>query len=407
MRRLKVAIYYPWVYLHGGPERTLVEILARSRHEITVFTSRFEPESTFPELRAAPVVELRRRVSVRRSFWNVGGAAVRIASEKLPLDGFDVLVVFCEGLGDLVTIRNSGIPTLCLCFTPLRAAFDPEYQRGYLAMKGSTRGRRLLLTAATAAFRAVDRRLWRRYDRVVAISSEVRNRIVAGRLRASGDIPILYPGIDRERLEPTWEYLPEFLIPGRIMWTKNLELAIDAYLLFRQRRPDLAHFTLTMAGYVDAKSRPYLAALRARAGSCASIRFVESPSDDELFGRCRRAWTVLYPPFNEDWGLVPLEAMALGKPVIASARGGPLETVVDGETGYLVNPDPASFANAMERLAADEALVRRMGRAARDRAGRFDWKTFCDGLDVSVSATARPAAGAASARVASPTTSVE
>lgn len=407
MRRLNVAIYYPWVYLHGGPERTLVEMLARSRHQITVFTSRFEPESTFPELRQAPVVELGRRVSVRRSFLDVGGAAVRIASEKLPLDGFDVLVVFCEGLGDFVTIRNGGIPTICLCFTPLRAAFDPEYQRGYLAMTGPSPGRRLLLAGAMAAFRLIDRRLWRRYDRVIAISTEVRNRIAAGRLRTREEISILYPGIDPERLQPTWEYQPEFLIPGRIMWTKNLELAIDAYLLFRQQRPDLAHFTLTMAGYVDAKSRPYLAALRERAAGCAAIRFVESPSDDELFTLCRRAWTVLYPPFNEDWGLVPLESMALGKPVIASARGGPLETVADGETGYLVNPDASSFAEAMGRLASDEALVRRMGRAARDRAGRFDWKTFCDGLDASVSATARRAPGRASAHAVSPTASVD
>jgi glycosyltransferase involved in cell wall biosynthesis len=388
MRKLKVAVYYPWVYLHGGPERTIAELLPRTRHDITVFTSRFEPESTFPSLRTANVVQTPRRVSVRRTFWNVGNAAWQIASEKLPLEGFDALVVFCEGLGDLITIRNTRIPTVCLCFTPLRAAFDPEYQRGYLAMKGGGIARRLLLGASRLAFRILDRQLWKRYDRVIAISSEVRNRIAAGGLFPSGEVEILYPGIDASRLIPTWEYRPQFLIPGRIMWTKNLELAIDAYRLLLQRRPDLARFTLTMAGFVDEKSGPYLAALRERAAGCDGIRFIVSPTDEELFSLCREAWAVLYPPFNEDWGLVPLEAMALGKPVIASARGGPLETIVDEETGLLEPPETNAFADAMERLATDEALVRRMGQAAHKRAALFDWRPFCEGFDTCVSKAA-------------------
>ncbi|MFO7693749.1 MAG: glycosyltransferase family 4 protein [Vicinamibacterales bacterium] len=400
MRPLNVAVYYPWIYLHGGPERTIAELLARTGHRITVFTSRFEPDATFPSLRSAPIVELRRRVSVRRTFADVGGAALRIAGEKLPLDGFDVLVVFCEGLGDFVTLRNSRIPTVCLCFTPLRAAYDPEYQRGYLAMKGNTPGRRLLLAAAKRVFRVVDRRLWTRYDHVIAISAEVRKRIEAGGLFPKGGISIIHPGIDTGRLQPTWEYDPQFLIPGRIMWTKNLELAIDAYRLLRERRPDLARFTLTLAGFVDEKSRPYLAALQRRAAGCDGIRFVCGPSDEELFSLCRRAWAVLYPPFNEDWGLVPLEAMALGKPIVASARGGPLETIVDGETGYLVPPAPGPFADAMERLASDEGLVRRMGEAARQRALSFDWQLFCDGFDATVTNVAARAERPAPAFVA-------
>jgi len=397
MRPLKVAVYYPWVYLHGGPERTIAELLLRTRHDITVFTSRFEPESTFPSLRTAKVVEMRRRVSVRRTFWNVGNAALQIAFEKLPLEGFDVLVVFCEGLGDLVTIRNTGIPTVCLCFTPLRAAYDVEYQRSYLEMKGGGLARSVTLQAAKLAFRAVDPLLWKRYSHVIAISSEVRKRILAGRLTTPDRIRILYPGVNTKSLLPTWEYRHEFLIPGRIMWTKNLELAIDAYKLLLERRPDLSHFTLTMAGFVDEKSRPYLAKLRERAAGFDGIRFLPSPADNELFALCRQAWTVLYPPFNEDWGLVPIEAMALGKPVIASARGGPLETVVDGETGLLVEPRPDLFASAMERLATDESLVRRMGQAAHQRAAGFDWDAFCGGFDNCISEAAGVPAFAAGA----------
>jgi len=376
---MKIAAYYPWVYLHGGPERTIAAILAHSRHEWTVLTNRYEPEATFPGLKSAGIIELP-RVSVRRSFRDVSAAALRLALQKLPLEGHDALVVFCEGLGDLVLLRKGAIPAVCLCFTPLRAAFDAHYQREYLAHNTGRWWREPLLALYAAGFRAIDRRLWRRYDGIVAISGEVRRRIVEGRL-ASADVPVYYPGVDLPRFVPTGVYEPNFVIPGRIMWTKNLQLAIDAFRLFLARRPEHRAFTLTIAGYVDRKSESYYAMLRERASGVPQIRFVVAPADEELRTLCANAYATLYPPFNEDWGLVPLEAMALGKPVVAVNRGGPRESVVDGDTGYLVDPTPECFAAAIERLADDPALVRRLGARARARAAAFDWTAFCERLD--------------------------
>ncbi|MBC8165297.1 MAG: glycosyltransferase [Bryobacteraceae bacterium] len=383
MRKLKAAIYYPWVYLHGGPERTLAEYLSRTRHDWTVFTHRFEAESTFPSLRDARIVELSPRVSVKRTMKEVCKAAWTISRSKLPLDGYDALVIFCEGLGDFATVQNRSLPTVNFCFTPLRAAFDPLYQSTFLNMKNAGPLTRGVHACANRAFAIADRRVWKNYDHVIAISEEVRRRIVDGRLW-DGPVELLYPGVDTDRLTPTWEYSNQFLIPGRIMWTKNLELAIDAFRLFLKRRPDLSHFTLTMAGYVDKKSEPYLASLRQRAADLPQVRFIEAPDDAKLLKLCQSAFAMLYPPFNEDWGLVPLEAMAVGKPVIAVNRGGPLETVIHGKTGFLVEPLAENFANAMEQLANSPSLLRLMGRLARERAKEFAWNRFAAGLDNSV-----------------------
>jgi glycosyltransferase involved in cell wall biosynthesis len=377
---MKVAIYYPWVYLPGGPERTIAELLSRSRHDWTVITNRYERDATFPVLQNARIIELP-RVSVNRSMSHVFRAGFRIALQKLPLEGQAALVVFCEGLGDFTLFRNHSVPAACLCFTPLRAAFDEHYASRYLERAGNTFGRRAMLAAASFLFRRIDRFLWHRYQRVFAISKEVRRRIVAGGLRAEADIDLLYPGVDTGRLVPTWQYNREFVIPGRIMWTKNLEIAIDAFRLLQSRRPDLVNMRLTIAGWVDQKSEEYAKALKERAAGSPGIRFAESPSDAELFGLCQSCLCVLYPAFNEDWGLVPLESMAFGKPVIAVNRGGPEETVVDGVTGYLVDPTPEAFAGAMERLADDPELVRRLGAAARPRAELFDWARFAEKLD--------------------------
>jgi glycosyltransferase involved in cell wall biosynthesis len=380
---MKIALYYPWIYLHGGPERTIAEVLSRSRHQWVVFTNRYEPASTFPSLQSAGITELR-KISVERSFRKVGIAAATIATQKLPLEDCDLLVVCCEGLGDLVLIRNGSVPAVCLCFTPLRAAADPHYQRAYLAMNRGRWWREPLLRLYAALFQAVDRRLWKRYHAVIAISEEVRRRIVACRLFPPEQISVLSPGVDMSRLIPTGVYDTDFVIPGRIMWTKNLQLGIEAFRLVMTRRPDLRRFTLTIAGYVDQKSQPYIRMLRQQAGDCPQIRFVVSPTDEAMRAICANSYAVLYPPFNEDWGLIPLEAMALEKPVVAVNRGGPTETVVDGVTGFLVEPTAASFAAMIERLADDPDLVRRLGKCGRERAAAFDWQHFCSALDNSL-----------------------
>jgi glycosyltransferase involved in cell wall biosynthesis len=78
---------------------------------------------------------------------------------------------------------------------------------------------------------------------------------------------------------------------------------------------------------------------------------------------------VLPSTLPEPFGLVVIEAMASGKPVVATAPGGPSETVQEGETGYLVQPsDPEGTAAAVEKLLADPELRARMGAAGRRRA---------------------------------------
>jgi glycosyltransferase involved in cell wall biosynthesis len=132
---------------------------------------------------------------------------------------------------------------------------------------------------------------------------------------------------------------------------------------------------------VDAKSQDYYAGLRARAAEIGGVEFVVGPSDAEMRGLYERCTALLFTPFNEDWGLTPLEAMCAGKPVIAVDRGGPRETVEHGVTGFREPDQPARFADRMVELARDPALARRMGLAGAERARLFTWDAFVAGLD--------------------------
>ena len=132
---------------------------------------------------------------------------------------------------------------------------------------------------------------------------------------------------------------------------------------------------------VDEKSHSYRARLKRMASRTDGIEFIESPSDDELFDLYDRCHSVLFTAPNEDWGIVPLEAMAFGKPVIAVNRGGPAESVIHGQTGLLVQPTAGAFAEAMRSLTEDEEQYGRMSASARSRAKKFDWSRFVDRID--------------------------
>ena len=385
MTKLKLAAYQPWIYLHGGLERTILELVKRSRHDWTIYTGHYEPENTFPGFADLDVRTLR-PTNVDRRMVNVLASAAQVFAQRLPLEpDHDGIVVFCDGIGDMLTFRNGSLPTVNLCFTPLRAAFDPWYEQ--MALRNRTLFQRLIYAGFKAGFRTVDRAAWKRYRGVIAISSEVRQRILAGGLCEPDRVALAHPGIDWPPRAQDLEYDSFILLSGRIMWTKNIELAIQA---FRKARLP-SSWRLVIAGYVDHKSTPYLAQLRELASDCKQIEFVVSPSDDEMNELLRRASFTLFTPMNEDWGIVPIESMACAKPVIAVDSGGPRETIVHKRTGYLLPPDEDEWAAAIAKLAADPVLVRTMGQEGLRQANRFTWEIFTSDVDDALERWIKPA----------------
>ena len=371
---MRFAVYHPWVYLTSGLERTFLELFKRSRHDWVLYTHRYQPESTYPELTAYDVVELQPRVSVRRSFVPLMKAAATIARTRLPDDGTAGLLVSSEGLGDFVLARNRG-PAACYCHTPLKILHDDATRA---ALREQSTQKYAALRALAPAFAATDRAMWRRYDHVFANSAETRRRIGAARLRDVDDVEVLVPGVDTERITmgpPARRQ--RFVLAGRIMWQKNVELAIDAVRLLAQRGTTAP---VVVAGAVDDKSRPYLAQLEERAAGLP-VEFHPDPDDGALVELYRTSTAALFTARNEDFGIVPLEAMAAGTPVLTVDNGGPRETVVDGRTGWLLPPTPAAFADRMAQVLSAPAAVDAMRPDARARAEEFGWQRLTDRVD--------------------------
>lgn len=374
---MRIAIYHPWIYLRSGIERMIMELVRRSRHDWVIYTSHYYPDQTFPELNDFDVVELS-KVSVDRGYSAVGSAALTILRQKIDLDGFDAMMVSSEGLGDLFTFRNHSVPVICYCHTPMKVIHDPFTRNKYL-----TDNKRMTVPFNLYAtmFKAVDRLAWRNYHHVFCNSEEVRRRIIKAHLAPEEKIEVLPPGLDTSVMAPTGEYQKYFMVVGRIKWWKNLELALEAFIEFKRRYPQFEEFKLKVVGLVEIKSEEYFRELKRIAGGREDIVFERDPDEDELMKTYRSGYCLLFPSLNEDWGMAPLEAMGFGKPVISVNRGGPTESVVNGETGYLVEADPGSFADAMARLAGDADLTLRMGEAGSLRVRRYDWDNFVGRID--------------------------
>ena len=109
-----------------------------------------------------------------------------------------------------------------------------------------------------------------------------------------------------------------------------------------------------------------------------SVEFKPSVSSDEKNQLINACICVLYTPTNEHFGIVPVEAMAASKPVIACNSGGPKESIVDGVTGILCEPDSEQWAQAMAHVSRDAGGVsRRMGQLAREHVGwKFSRRAF-------------------------------
>ncbi|XP_078438335.1 UDP-Glycosyltransferase superfamily protein isoform X2 [Wolffia australiana] len=208
-------------------------------------------------------------------------------------------------------------------------------------------------------------------------------------LHSRGIVPeILYPAVDIAQFDGPCSYKMNFLSLNRFERKKNVALAISAFAMLRNNVDgssgfDFSKLTLTIAGGFDPRlpenveNLEELKRLAETEGVSDQIRFFTSCSTATRNSLLSECMCVIYTPKDEHFGIVPLEAMAARKPVIACNCGGPVETIKDGVTGFLCSPSSVEFSRAMFKLVSNPALSANMGEAARDHVSRsFSRKVF-------------------------------
>ena len=218
------------------------------------------------------------------------------------------------------------------------------------------RARRMLI-------HGVDRYLFSKMQRRFVISGTVQSRLHRfGGIQSS----VLYPPPPKRdyRHDRYGDYL--FGV-SRLAPLKRFDLVLRALA-----EPAAASIRCVIAGE-GAEAGP-LRTLSQHLGIEDRVQFIGRITDAEMIDHLARCRAVVFPPFNEDYGFVTVEAFMCGKAVITCTdSGGPSELVRDGESGYVTAPNPEALANAMRQVMNDKNLAQRMGESGYKMASKMTW----------------------------------
>lgn len=347
---MPLALVHDWLNQIGGAEDVL-EHLVELFPGAPIYTSMYWPEIMPPFYRKWDIrVSFMDRLPLVHRHHQPYLLVYPRAFESLDLSGYDLILSnksgFCHGVRPA-----SGACHICYCLTPTRYVWGFD---DYAAREGLSPALRLALRPALRRLQTWDRAAAGRVDYFIAISSDVQRRIAGFYGR---DSVVIYPPVDTARFAPAARHDDFFLVLGRLIPYKRADLAVQAF--------NKLGLPLVVAG--DGRDGPRLEAM---AGS--NITFlgrVGHADAADLMARCR---AFIFPGL-EDFGIAPVQAMAAGRPVIAFAGGGALDTVVEGQTGILFRePTPECLAAAVrvfDECRFDAAAIRR-------HAETFDTSVF-------------------------------
>jgi len=348
---MKVAIVHYWLIEMRGGEK-VVEGLCRLFPEAHIFTHVYDPGAISEAIKRHPIrtTFIDRMPGAKRHFPYYL-PLMPLALEQIDLHGYDLILSSESGPAKGI-IPPSGAVHICYCHSPMRYLWnmyhDYRKQQAWL-----TRG---AYTLASHYLRLWDQSSAARVDRFIANSNEVARRIEKYYRRASD---VVHPPVDVGAFGLSDEIDDAYLFVGQLTPYKRADLAVRAFNESGRR--------LVVVGQGEQRG-----ALERLADTNVEIRDPQ-PFDvlRELYARCR----ALVFPGEEDFGIVPVEAMASGRPVIAYGKGGALDTVVDGVTGvFFHEPTVAALNEALDRFEADAG---RFEPAAIARhAGKFSAYAF-------------------------------
>ncbi|MGN8158826.1 glycosyltransferase [Salinisphaera sp. RV14] len=352
MPNLRIALVHYWFVTDRGGEK-VVNSLCKLFPDADVFTHVIDRER-FGALNKAHYVRetFIARIPGARKHYQRLLPLMPLALEQLDLREYD-LVISSESGPAKGVLTGPDTLHICYCHSPMRYLWDmyPDYR------EAAGRLTRAMMVPLTHYLRLWDRASADRVDHFIANSHFIRARI---RKCYRRDAKVIHPPVDVGRFECVYEKGDYFLLLGQLTRYKRPDIAIEA---FRAR----SSMRLLVVGEGDFRDE-------LRRNAPGNVEFLGRVDDARVKELLESARALVFPGV-EDFGIVPIEAMACGTPVLAYGRGGALETVIDGETGLLFSHQTPEFLmSALERLEQWEPTIDRA--AIRAHALTFSEERF-------------------------------
>jgi len=327
---MKVAIIHYWLVGMRGGEK-VIEALCEMYPQADIFTHVYVPEMVSDRIRQHRVIPtfinaLPRAAKMYKTYLPL----MPLALEQIDLSGYDLIISSESGPAKGIIPPSDAIH-VCYCHTPMRYIWNMYHQY----RSGAGRVARLMMPPLTHYLRMWDVTSAARVDSFVANSTTVARRI---RQYYGADSVVINPPVDTNAfsIASPSELDDYYLMAGELVPYKRPDLAVRAFNETKQK--------LVVIGGGE-----MLDEIRRLAGP--TVKVMGSQPFDVLkhhYARCR----ALIFPGEEDFGMVPVEAMASGRPVVALGRGGATETVKDGVSGvFFAEQTVEAISSAVERLA--------------------------------------------------------
>lgn len=327
--KLKIALVHDWLTGMRGGEKVL-EVLCELFPDATLFTLVHNKGSVSPaienlKIQTSIIQHLPKSVSRYQYYLPL----MPFAIERFDMRDYDVIISSSHAVAKGVKVRKNAIH-ICYCHTPMRYIWD-QYEN-YFGKTQSGLATRTAMNLVRRYLQKWDVKSSSRVNYFIANSKNVQERILRIYNRKSD---VIYPPVETSRFKVSQNDGEYFLIVSALVPYKRIDIAADAFNEIGER--------LVIVGVGSELDK-------LKKSAKPNIEFHGWASDEKLavyYANCK----ALIFPGEEDFGIVPLEAMASGRPVIAFAKGGALETVVENQTGiFFKDQNKESLVDAVKRF---------------------------------------------------------
>jgi len=322
----KIALFHPWIKSRGGAEKVVLEILKNKKYNIDVYTWVYDKDNTFEEFKNFNIKIIAPKIAKKISkFYLLRGLFLPISLfSKIPLEKYDIFLISTSGVGELITFRNhKPEKTFGYIHTILRASCEEDVKWNLQNRYKKNQIKKIIYLTGVGIYRFFEKIVWKKIDFAIFNSELSLERAKKHKLLSNKKTFIVYPPINTEKLSKIKTKKGNyFLYVSRFNSLKRQDVLIEAWEKFVRENPK---YKLILAG--GKEDEKYFREILAMSKGIPNLEIRQNLSNDEIKKLYSNCLAVIFVPFIEDFGIVPFEALSVGKPLITVNSGGYIKLI--------------------------------------------------------------------------------